>query len=224
MTLLEWIKKNAVEGADITEAEGLIKDLDPLKNIQTKDEALAFMERNQVFKSALDAETSRRADKAVDKFKEKNLPEIIKEREEAVRKEVNPEETPEQKRIRELEEKLANSDKEKQQNALKAELRQKAKEIAEKKGVPYDPLRAERLFIYGEDAESVLNDEIDYIGQTIEKQLSDKLKSKYVGKTPSAGGVEPTGIDEQIAAAKKSGNLFEASKLMVQKSQQEKTN
>lgn len=223
MTLLEkWIKENAKEGANIDEALGLVKDLDPLKNIQTKDEALTFMERNTAFRSALDFETTRRAEKAIETFKEKRLPDLLKENEEKVRAEISPNDTPEQKEIRELKEWQQNQLKKEKQYEQKAMLRNKAKELAEQEGVQFDPLRAEKYYVFGDDAENVLLDEIKYLKSTIETELSTKLKGQFGTQQPSASTKTPDqNIDLQLAEARKNGDLLAASKLFLEKQTQQ---
>lgn len=209
-----------VDGANVAEAEQMVKDLEelnPMNSIKTKEDALAFMERNQIFKSALDAETSIRAEHAIDKFKEKKLPDLIKAEKDKLEKELNPDLTDEQKRIKELENRLSEADKEKQVNQSKANLRTKAEEIAKKAGVKYDPIHAERFHVYGDDAEKMLTDEITYFKSTIDNELSAKLKGQFTTTPPRSGEVTEGSFEERIAAAKKSGNLGLVTKLLVEK-------
>lgn len=185
-SIREWIEKNAVlkDGASLDELESFAKDLDPLKNIKTKDEAYDFMLRNDAFKSALDYETQKRVENALNKFKDEKLPDILKSEGEKIRAEINPEETPEQKRIRELEDRIKKDDEERRVNQLKQALREKAKELAEKEKVPYDPLRAERFALFGEDADNMLTDDISYLKKSIETELSSRLKGQYTEHVP----------------------------------------
>jgi len=176
--LLDWIKQNVRDGADIREAENLLKDLDPLKNIKSQEDALRFIDRNTVFKSALDAETSRRVERHDDRFKSEKLPELVKAEREKIMKEINPDLTPEQKRIAELEQRLQQNDREKAEQSLKASLRQKASELN------YDPIRAEQLFVYGDKAVEKLQSEVDYFQSAIDKALEKKLKGQYSPKEP----------------------------------------
>lgn len=209
-----------VDGANVAEAEQMVKDLEelnPMNSIKTKEDALAFMERNQIFKSALDSETSKRAEHAIDNFKEKKLPDLIKAEKDKLEKELNPDLTDEQKRIKELENRLSEADKEKQTNQAKAALRSKAEEIAKKAGVKYDPVHAERFHVYGDDAEKLLTDEINYFKSTIDSELSAKLKSNFTPGAPTIGEPSEGGFDERILAAKKAGNLSLVTKLLVEK-------
>ena len=225
MTLLEWIKKNVVDGVDISEAEKMVKDLEelnPLNSVRTTEEALQFIDRNKVFKSALDSETSKRAEHAIDNFKEKKLPGLIRAEEDRVRKELNPDMTEEQKRIAELEAKVKAGEQKEAELEMKKGLRAKAKELSEKAGVQFDPILAERFYVYGDKAVEMLSDTIDYMKTSIETELSKKLKGQFTQTGPKAGDGVTGNINERIAEAKKAGNLQLAAKLLIQK-QQEKS-
>jgi len=185
MTAKEWVKANAKEGANLAEFENLLESENPVLSIKTKEEALEFIEKTQFFKSALDAETSRRIEKALNRFESEKLPEIIKSKEEQLRKELSPEETPEQKRLRELEEKLAAADARERENALKADLRKKAKELG------MDPLKADRYAVYGDKAAKYLEEDWADIKTTIDTSLDKEIKARYkTGEPKAAEGKE----------------------------------
>lgn len=220
MDLKQWIKANVREDVDVNEALELIKDLDPLKNIATPDEALDFIKRNKLFNSALDSETSIRVENHDKKFVENKLPEIMKEEREKLQKELNPDADPRDLRIAELEAKSAANDNEKKQHSKKLELRNKAKELAELNGVPYDQTRAEKFSIFGDDADKMVEEDIMYLKTTIDSQLSQKIKSQFGnGQPPKATPIELGSYDEKIAAAKKAGNLGLASQLVIDRQQ-----
>ena len=172
MNIVEWIKQNATlkEGVDIKEAEKLMADLDPLKNITSKEAALEFIDRNGFFKSALDSAISKAVASHDEKFKAEKLPEILKAETEKIRAELNPEETPEQKRLRELEAKLQQAEKERQINELKSQLRAQAKEM----GFTMD---AERYAAYGDKAFDMMKADKEAIDALIE----ETKKSFYDG-------------------------------------------
>jgi hypothetical protein len=106
--------------------------------------------------------------KGLNTWKEKNLQKLI---DEAV-KEANPDETPEQKRIRELEEKIANTEKESQREKLL----NKAVSHASEKGLPTDIVS----FFIGEDEETTLTNlgtfEEKYTA-ALNKAVDEKFKS-----------------------------------------------
>jgi len=188
MTLLEWIKANSKDGVTFGDAEKMIKDLEdlnPMNSVKTQDEALAFMERNQIFRSALDSETSRRIDKHDEKFKSDKLPGLLKEERTKIEKEINPDISPEQKRIAELEGREKERDNKDVVTARKEALRLKAAELK------YDPLRAERLAIYGDDAEKRLIEEVDYFKTSVNEALELKLKGQYTLTDPTKTQLDP---------------------------------
>lgn len=190
MTIIDWIKANAKEGANIAEAEGLVKDLDPLKNITEPAQALDFINRNSVFKSALDSETSLRIENHDKKFTESKLPGLLKIEADKIRAEINPKETPEQKDNRELRERLDAMEKNEANGKRKIELRTIAAEYSKEKGVSYDPLRAEKFVSFGDDAETILKDTIDYTKSYSDKLLEEKMKDYFKGSPPPG---KPTG-------------------------------
>lgn len=113
-------------------------------------------------------------------YEETKLPGILKAEREKLMKELHPEETPEQKRVRELEEKLAERDRKDAAEARKAELRKKASDLK------YDPIKAERLYAL-EDADAVL---ADFAADRAEllKKIEDLEKQVKYGANPPAGG------------------------------------
>ena len=220
MDILQWVKKNSVEGADLSEAEALIKDKDPLKNVLTKEDALSFIERNELFRKALDSETSRRVETGIENFKEKKLPAILKDEKEKIAKELNPDLTDEQKRIRELEDKIKLAETKEQQQERKSFLRLKAKELAEEHKIKYDPLRAEKYHVYGDAAEKYLSEDISYLKSVVNEELESKLKGQYVGNPPKGDQLDPATVDQKIYEAKKSGDLDGALSSYMQKIKQ----
>ena len=147
--LLDWIKANSKEGANIAEAEELVQK-GTFDGITTKEQAIDFIGKNAAFKSAADSLISTAVSNHDEKFKAEKLPALIEEEKKKIQKELNPDETPEQKRIRELEEGIKARD---QKDAIadrKSLLRTKAAELKA------DPLWAEKYYIYGDDAEKMM--------------------------------------------------------------------
>jgi acyl-homoserine lactone acylase PvdQ len=95
-----------------------------------------------------------------------------------IMKELNPEETPEQKQIRELMEYKAATEKEKQINERKSALRNVAKEIE------FDPIKAERYVAYGDKAEEYMKQDAEWLKSSIAAALDGKVKETYDTKTP----------------------------------------
>lgn len=178
MTILDWVKANAKDGANIAEAEELISKANPITSVKTKVDAIQFIKNNELFASALDSETSTRSETRLKNFKEKDLPGLLKDREEALRKELNPEETPEQKQIRELEEWKAAQIEASKVNDLKSALRAKAQEIGA------DPLKAERYAVHGEKAEEFLISDHEAFNAAVKAGLDTEIKTRFGGKMP----------------------------------------
>jgi len=181
MTVKEWVNSNAVlkDGVSLDELEKLVNDLDPLKNITTKEQAIDFMNRNSVFKSGIDSVISTAVASHDERFQKEKLPGILKEETEKIRLELNPKETPEQKRLRELEEKLAQADKRETVNKLKMELREKAKELK------YNG-DTDRYAVYGEDAFKYLQEDKEYMDTRIEE-----VKKEFYKDNPAPHKGEP---------------------------------
>jgi hypothetical protein len=207
MALIDWIKDNIKEGASLAEAEKLYKEENPLQGIETIDQALELIKSNKTLQRALDSETSKRVDNALDRFQEEKLPNLLKEKEEILRKELNPEETPEQKRIRELEERIQLADQKEAMNKRKAELRDKAKAYAQEKGIDFDPLMAEKFASFGDNAENELISTIDYFDSYAKKAIDSTLKGAFKGKAPEGGNGPVLDATQKIAEMKKAGNL-----------------
>ncbi|WP_164670959.1 DUF4355 domain-containing protein [Virgibacillus doumboii] len=123
--------------------------------------------------------------KGLNTWKEKNLQKLI---DEAV-KEANPDETPEQKRIRELEEKIQQTEKESQHEKLM----NKAVSHASEKGLPTDIVS----FFIGEDEETTMKNletlEEKY-NAAISKGVDEKFKKD--GRKIDGGG----GADDSVGA------------------------
>jgi len=183
MTPGEWIKANATlkEGTNLNEFETLVSDLDPLKNIKSKEDALNFIDRNTFFKSGLDSAVSRAVSSHDEKFTSEKLPELIKAQREAWVKEANPTETPEQKKIRELEDWKKESLNKETKYQLKDALTKKANELDYSVDV-------ERFVIYGDKALDQLTAEHSERQSYVKTEIERITKEKYGNNTPPSGG------------------------------------
>lgn len=115
-------------------------------------------------------------------FQELKLPEILKAEAEKVRAEFKPkDETPEQKELREMREWKKQVEAEKVAEARKDKLRKKAAEMK------YDPLKAERLYALGDDAETVLAELAKDVADRDAKIAELEAKIKYGDNAPPAG-------------------------------------
>lgn len=176
--LIDWIKSNAREGANIAEAEEMVNRIDLNKAITNKDQALDFMRGNDYFKSALDSETSKR----VDKFRDETMPLRLEEQKKSMRdeilKELNPDETPEQKEIRELKEWKNQQLENQRREGVKSEL----KEIAKKYGV--NEKLAERYAYYGEEAKSMFESDAKLYQESFKSALDSEIKNRFGNQSP----------------------------------------
>ncbi|MDA3939813.1 MAG: hypothetical protein PF693_10950 [Spirochaetia bacterium] len=214
MTIQEWIKANSTlkDTAKMDELDVIIRDLDPLANIKTKEDALDFVDRNNIFKSGLDSAVSKAVLSHDEKFTADKLPGLLKEAREEAIKESNPEETPQDKRLRELEEKLADADKRDSINSLKSQLNVKAKEL----GYTGD---AERYIAYGEKALEIMESDITQNKTYLESKMEEMKKEVYKGNPPPKDGkpLEPKDLDKQIFEARQNGDYTAANKLQLLK-------
>ena len=173
--LIDKIKAIAKEDADLSEVEGLLGNYINATEL-TKDNFIDVAKKYPNLMSAHDSIVSRSVENGVNNFKEKGMLEILKEREEAIRSEIMPKETPAEKRIRELEAKIkANEDKE----ILLA--RQDELSIAAK-DLGFEPLLARKLAKL-DNAEDVIKDVIEWHNGV----LGTKLKGQYPANTPKSG-------------------------------------
>ena len=187
MTIKDWITQNATlkDTAKIEDLDKLIGDLDYMKNVKTVDEARAFILRSDILKKALDKETQERVDSHDKNFKEKELPNLEKEIRDKITEELNPAETPEQKRIREMELKLDQKEKKEALNELKKALREKAREIGA------DPIKAEKYHVYGDDALSVMEKEFTETKSYIDSEIERISKERFKGQSAPHRSDEP---------------------------------
>lgn len=117
-------------------------------------------------------------------LRENEFPKLIEAERERIKKEYAPkEETPEQKRLRELEDKLAAKEAKEQEFERRNILRSKYKETA--------PDVAEQLYKLDDDSvDSVL----DYIGK-LKSQIDELEKKNRFGSKAPAGSTGPAGRD-----------------------------
>ena len=196
--LLAWLKENLKDGVNFDEAKTLVDELIP----QSKEDAEKLIDSNKALKSEIDSRISRSVDNALERYREKKEPELEKTIRERVQKELNPEETPEQKRIRELEEKLNTVERREQLETRRAGLRKKAAEIG------YDPLMAEQFAAFGDDAESALIKNHEYIQGFIKTGLETETKKRFGGQPP-AGSSKTVGISDNDKMIKEYNSLLE---------------
>lgn len=117
--------------------------------------------------------------KAIDTFKSNTMPKLI---EAEVLKATNKKETPEQKKIRELEERLDKADK----KSARAEMVSKFKDILTEKNIPVNLID----FVLGEDEEAT-NANITLFENSMQSYINSQVQSKLNGgyKPPKKEGI-----------------------------------
>jgi hypothetical protein len=168
--LVEWAKANVREGANLAEFEELAGSL-ALPN--TKEEAWNFITKNQTFKSAVDAEVSRATAAHDERFTKTKLPEIEKQLRDRLAKELNPEETPQDKKIRELSEKLEAKERSEQLANTRNLLMKKASEIG------FDAEIAAELAVFGDEAEEKLSKVAERFTLAVKSRVEAEVKKRY---------------------------------------------
>ena len=175
-------KKDLLELLNDIEEDGnvdeILQETDLYKSSLTLDNFKQKVATDREFKSFLDSEKDKHADKVLKTFKANNLEKLI---DAEVLKRTGKNETPEQKAIRELQEQLANMGKEKE----KAERIAKYKDVLAEKKIPSNLTS----FILGEDdevTEANINIFEDAMKTYVENKVKERLKdSKY---TPPKSG------------------------------------
>lgn len=183
MTVKEWVKANAKEGANFAEFDELLKSMEVPTDMT---EAKAFVFKNKALLSAFDDEVRIKIEAHDAKFKETKLPDIIKIERENIMKELHPEETPLEKRVREQDERIKWFENEKQINARKEALRKKAAEIG------FDPTIAETFAGFGDEAENQIVRINEYITNAAMSKLEAETKKRFNNPAPiyGAGGIK----------------------------------
>ena len=202
MTLLELFELHVQDEKILTKAKKLFAELPKLP--ESADEATELLKSNRFLQSELDRRVRDSVESGVNRFKDEKLPNLIKEEKEKMLAELQPNETPEQKRVRELEQKIADMEKAKQQDARKAQLRAKAKSLN------YDPLKAERYAIYGDEAENILLEDVNDFNATVDKRVQEAISKKYGGNPPEAPA-QPIGTGSKREALIAKYNALETS-------------
>lgn len=159
-----------------------------------KGDVLTAATTNAAVKSELDSEKDKHHNTALETWKNNHLQGLI---DDAVAK-ANPQETPEQKRIRELEEKILNSEKEAKLSKLKAA----ALEHATKQGLPskFATKYIERFLGDDETVTATTLDELKAdLDEVVQAQVEEKLKGNARGVGGGTGGNNADSYGKRLA-------------------------
>jgi isopropylmalate/homocitrate/citramalate synthase len=168
--VLEFLKAQKAEAEIIS----FVEKLKPLSDESVKE----YLEKDENGKKLFNSLSDAKVTKAIKTYEEKTLPKLV---EEEIKKR-NPDETPEQKRIRELEAKFAERDKQ----ASVAERRAKALKYAQEKGYPTEFVDN----FLGEDEESTIKN-LDAFGEKYKADIAKEVEEKF--KQHGRGGDLPKG-------------------------------
>lgn len=182
--LLKLIKANLKDGADIAAIETLAKGLDVLAGVKTVEEAKEFIAKTGILKSATDSLVSIAVKSHDDKFTAEKLPELLKVEREKTIKEVNPEESKEQKTIREQKERIDALETTGKRSELKTTLLSQAKELGYSGNVD--------LFLgHGDKAADFLKAESKRFKTAVDERVSSDIKKLYGDTKPKTSEVDP---------------------------------
>ena len=210
MSLIDDIKSVAKEDADLSKIEGQLGSYINSAEL-TKDNFIEVAKKHPNMLSAYDSLVSKSVESGVNNFKEKGMVDILKEKEEAIRAEISPKETPEQKKVRELTEKISAMEQKEQLAQLQDNLSAKAKELE------FDPIKARDFAVWGENAIGKLEEYASWQNETLSERLNSEIKNKYKTVPPKSTSLPPADIDTRIKEARASGNTNLALKLQMLK-------
>ena len=189
--LLEWIKAHMAEGTDVAEVEAL---LPTLESILGSKEVI----------SALDSLVSKAVTSHDERYTAETLPGLMEAERAKVRAELNPEETPDQKRIRELEESNATKDAAASLRDRTDTMRTKAAELkVDTFGLLPDDMTA--LAGLGDKAETVLETFVGRLNETFTKAVDAKVKERFAPVKPGGGDPNMDELAKMRAAGDNDG-------------------
>lgn len=181
--LIELLK-DIEDDKDVIET---LQGIEELKRPLSLEEFKNQLETNKEIKAYYQSSLDSGIGKGVASFKEKTLPKIL---EEEIKKANNKNKTPEQLKIEELEQKLAQIEKDK----TRAEMSSKYSRVLNEKGLSSDLLE----FILGADDETTEKN-IETLSNIINSNVSEKVKAKITDNPPipteNEGGRELDGVE-----------------------------
>ncbi|WP_425447748.1 DUF4355 domain-containing protein [Dethiothermospora halolimnae] len=181
--------------------EGQEGDEQDEKNKITLDSVKKFLEESEDGQKWLQSHTDSKVTKGIETFKEKSLPSLLDEQVNAKIKELYPEETEEQKKLRQLEDELTNIKKEKTKESLK----NKAISLANEKGLPIKLVD----FFVGADEESTLKNlqSLEEVyNAAVQKAVEEKFKNNGREPAPSKAKTDEEAKKELETLAEKARN------------------
>lgn len=179
MNIKEWVKANAKDGSNFAEFDELLSAYEIPKGVK---EAKAYIFKNKELLSAFDDEVRIKNEEHDERFIKTKLPDMLKSEREAIMKELNPEETPERKEIREMREELAKERNEKAFELRKNNLMKKAEQAG------FDSSLAAELAVFGDDSEKKLDFFVEKFNTNVNTKYEQMVKGKFGNSAPKLGG------------------------------------
>lgn len=163
------------------EVQELLQEINPLSKVQDADSAAELIANHDVLKKGRDKLVTSAIESHKRKFEEEKLPQLRKSVRDEVVKELNPEETPEQKRLRELEQQLQERERRERQYQLKEQLRTKAKEL------DFDEDLAEQFaLLQAEDPSSELERFANRFREMVQSKAEKEVATRWPDKKPKS--------------------------------------
>ena len=185
--LYDFINANLKEGADLTKLDALMKK-HSTDSIETKEQAIDFMLKNPKFTAGLDYKVQGSVASGIENFKSGEMQRLIDSEREKIKLELNPPKTEAEKRLAEIEKKLADKEAAEARYNREKALRGKAKELG------FDEGLAESFAVHGENAESVLAMFAEKFKAGIDSRLEQALKERIPGSSPARSNVDPAKV------------------------------
>jgi len=185
--LSDWIRSNAKEGADTSAAEALVEKY-TIENITSKEQAINFMKKTDVFVRGLDSLVSDAVNNHDRRFQEEKLPGIVEAEKARIKLELNPPKTEAEKRLYDAEQKIAAMEAKDAEWRLKEALSVKAREI----GFPV--ARVGRYSVYGDRAAEEMEADLEWKKEAVKESLEAEIKNRFGGDAPKKQEGDPAKI------------------------------
>lgn len=206
--LVGWAKAHAKDDANVAAFEELVYKAAPPDDAK---QAVEYIRGIPSLRSAFDAALNREFDRATEKYEKEKLPEKEKQLRESIRKELNPDESPEQKQIRELREKLESKERAEAIAEKKEALRAKAKEFG------YDPDLAADYAHFGDHAEDILKRHAEMHKKELDAVKEQSAKAVFGNKPPVGGGnIRPPNMMDEYKKRLEAGDRDGANLVYLQ--------
>lgn len=213
---IDDIKAVAKDGADLSAIEAGLSGMgNPLESVTDKDGAWSLIKETPILMQTFDKVIGERLVDNKQKLMDTEVKDLIKAREEELRRELNPKETEAQKIAREFEEYKKQQENKENLNVLRDSLAEKAKELE------FDSQKARDYSVYGDKAVEKLEADVAWFNSQVQARVDAITKGKYTGNTPQKPQIDPKTIDQKIMEARANGNSGEALRLQMLKDKQQ---